>query len=228
MKSTTRKPTKHLLLPTMTTTKMSNKSLSKLDLQKSISPQKNSSRSIAKLDVNNLINSINDVVSTAVDCSKQIAKNYHIKPDKECYNLSSMKALTKNDWNDEMPRSAVSHNNLPVILINNDNLTKYENVVDRQIARTNTLNSTNSKTGSDKSGSYLSSEDSDSDIIDHIIEEAKKYKSRNADLERKMSNKFDSFLKYKVHCAENKIKSYDFDVIEEIKCIKNGVRYLEI
>ncbi len=64
--------------------------------------------------------------------------------------------------------------------------------------------------------------DSDSDAIDHIIEEAQKYKSWNAELERR--SKFDSFLKYKVHCAENRIKSFDYDVIEEIKCIKNGVQ----
>ena len=225
MKSVNKRKSNHLILPVMKTSNITCTDLPKLDIKKSISPKQKSSRSLNKLNMNNLISHINEVVNIAEESGKQIKKNYGIKPDKECYNLTSLKILKeereKSQWHESVP-STSSQVNLPVILINNNAINNFENTGDRQLERTNTLNSTKTKSGSEKSYASSSDSDTDFDLMDQIIEETKKNKTNNLDY-KLFNRNLDSFLKYKVHCAENKVKSPEYDIIEEIKSLKNGV-----
>jgi hypothetical protein len=197
--------------------------LPKLDIKKSICPKHKSSKSLNRLHMNNLISHINEVVNIAEKNGKQIKKNYGTKPVKQLYNLNSLNLLKeereKGQLYESMSKISASQVNLPVILINNYAINNYEIIGDRQKETNNHFNSKETISISDKS--YASSSDPDSEK-DQNIEETKNNKKNTSDY-KLFNRNLDSFLKYKLHCAENKIKSHDYNIIEEIKSLKNGV-----
>jgi hypothetical protein len=96
MRSTVKKnKSKNLLVPVIKTTNISSNNLPKLDSAIRCIPshKQKSSKSLTKFYVNSVINQINDVINCVEERGKQIIKNYQIKPEKDCYNLTSLNYL---------------------------------------------------------------------------------------------------------------------------------------